>query len=867
MQRILLAIIALIALVVCPYIASAQKGDRKGHVMKPPPAEWKIPPAPVVPPDKALDTFQIEEGFRLEMVAADPLIQDPVAIAFDGNGRIWVAEMWGYMPTVDGEGEDDANGRITILEDTTGDGKMDEVKVFLDRLVLPRAIALVQGGILYADQSQLYFVENKNDQPGKIEVIDDKWSTSGNVEHKPNGLMHGLDNWIYNAKSNYRYRKVNGEWVKDKTEYRGQWGITQDDYGRLFTNTNSNLISAESIAPGIRDRNPNHSFKTRTSFGMPAEVWPIRITCGINRGYQEGMLTDQGFLKRVTATCGPVVYRGDAYPEKYQGNLFIPEPSGLLVKRAIITEKEGSFTIKAAYQGREFLASTDERSRIVNAYTAPDGTVYFVDFYRGILQHKAYVTSYLRSQIIGRKLDKHLGLGRIYRAVHQSRKPGPQPNMIGKKTADLVAFLSHPNGWWRDNAQRLIVQSGDTSAAKSLRVINATSDNPYARIHALWTLEGLNILGPDDIEAALTSKHPKVLANAIRASKILTASEHAEKLLTLLEKQIENSSSDVQIQLAATLGQFRKPAQTKAFKLLARIVKNNEKSSLYLDLALSGLAGQEASMLKLSEPDSPLAPLLIAAAVKSKDTDQISEVETFVYTSGESKLVNSLASSAIESRNPQLITRMLEQASTPKFPGNTRDAMVKGMLIGKSKSKNYKALAMKSKPGFLTDNNFTEKQRKDLGSLLDFSGKKPVNFIKTKAHKNLYSQGEKIYSTICIACHQINGQGLKMLAPPLVDSEWVTGSEKRLIALVLDGMIGPVTVNGKVYTVPEVAPIMPGLRINPELDDEKIAGILTYVRNTWGNSAPPVSQKAVADFRKNHEARQPFTEAELKKIR
>ncbi len=861
----------LIAIISCPLSATAQQGDRKGHVMQPPPAEWKIPPAPVVSPDKALRTFQIEKGFSLEMVAADPLIHDPVAIAFDGDGRIWVAEMRGYMPTVDGEGEDEANGRITILTDTDGDGKMDQVKVFLDKLVLPRALAMVEGGILYADQSQLYFVENKNDQAGKIEVIDEKWSTSGNVEHKPNGLLHGLDNWIYNAKSNYRYRKINGQWIKDKAEFRGQWGITQDDYGRLFTNTNSNLINAESIAPGIRERNPNHSFKTKTNFRMPSEVWPIRITCGINRGYQQGTLDDKGFLTRVTATCGPLIYRGDAYPKEYYGNLFIPEPAGLLVKRAIITEKNGSYTIKAAYKGREFLASSDERSRIVNAYTAPDGTAYFVDFYRGILQHKAYVTSYLRAQIIERKLDKHLGLGRIYRAVHQSRKPGPQPKMLGKKASELVAYLSHPNGWWRDNAQRLIVQSGDTSVVSSLRKINATSVNHLARIHALWTLEGLNALTPNDIAAALSSEHNKVLANAVRVSEFFAAGGQAEDTLAVLEKITSNSSADVQLQLAATLGQYRGPTQAKAFKLLADIVTRNEKSPLYLDMAMSGLAGQEAAMLKLSAPDSPLAKLLISAAVKSKNENQIVEIEQIVSKSGKVKLSQALAAAAVEARNSQLTIRMLEQIGQPGASQDIRAAVVKGMLSGNRRTKNYKAMVVKSTPVFFTDkaavSALSEKNMKDLATLFDFSGKGPVKYIKTKTHKTLYTQGEKVYSTICIACHQLNGQGLKMLAPPLVDSEWVLGSEQRLIALVLDGMIGPVTVNGKTYTVPEVAPIMPGLRVNPEMNDEKIAAILTYVRNTWGNGAPPVSEKAVADYRKKQKARLPFTEAELKKIK
>src|SRR5690606_10240570 len=137
--------------------------------------------------------------------------------------------------------------------------------------------------ILYGDQEKLYFVENVDDKPGEITVVDEKWSTDGNVEHKTNGLMYGLDNWLYNAKSDARYRKIDGEWIKAKTEYRGQWGITQDNYGRIYSNTNSNLISAEFIWPGAKGRNPNHDFAADSSAGMDNRVWPIRITCGINR--------------------------------------------------------------------------------------------------------------------------------------------------------------------------------------------------------------------------------------------------------------------------------------------------------------------------------------------------------------------------------------------------------------------------------------------------------------------------------------------------------------------------------------------------------------------------------------------------------
>lgn len=848
----------------------AQRGDHKGHVMPPPPAEWNIPSAPVVPAAQALKTFQIEGGFSLQTVAADPLIDDPVAIAFDGNGRIWVVEMLGFMPDVDGNGEDIPNGRISILEDSNGDGKMDKVTVFLDKLVLPRAIALVEGGILYADQTQLYFAENIDDRPGKIEVIDEQWSTSGSVEHKPNGLMHALDNWIYNAASNYRYRKIDGQWIKDKTERRGQWGITQDNYGRIYTNNNSTLIVAESVPPGTREGNPHHVFKSRTNFHMPSDVWPARITCGINRGYQQGMLTEQGFLTRVTATCGPVVYRGDAYPEAYRGNLFIPEPVGLLVKRAIITETESNLSIKAAYQKREFLTSTDERSRIVNAYTAPDGTLYFVDFYRGILQHKIFVTSYLRAQILDRELDKPLGLGRIYRAVHDSQAPGTQPQMLGKKASQLVPYLAHANGWWRDNAQRLIVQSGDISVADALRKLISSSEQHLARIHALWTLEGLGVLTANDITAALSSTHPKVIANAIRVSETLASGEQAVATLAALGKIQTHSSTDVSRQLAITLGHFRGKAQKQAFSLLNKLVKAHKNKSLYFDLAMSGVAGQELTLLQ-SSSNQRLNNLLVDAIIKSQNKKDIASLLALIKSSKSTTLKQSLGRAAIQSRHPRLITKLLTYLNDSKTSDTDRQHITLGMLKGKKQSKAFKAIVLKTTPDFFRANSslagLNEQQQKELRQLFDFSGKAPVNFLKSKADQALYAEGAKAYTTICTACHHANGQGIKMIAPPLTNSEWVIGAEKRLIALVLDGLAGPIKVSGKTYTTPEVLPVMPGLRLNPEMTDHKIAAILTYVRNTWGNAATPVLEKSVAEYRKQLKARLPYNEAELKKIK
>jgi hypothetical protein len=161
----------------------------------------------------SLKDYKIEEGFDLSLVAEAPHFEASVTMDFDDQGRIWVVEMRGYMPNLEGIGEDMPNGRITILEDLDKDGIVDNSKVFLDGLVLPRALAHVYGGLLYTDGPALYFVKIKNDKPGKRVLVDPIYADGGNVEHQPNGLMMNIDNWIYNANTHFRYRMVDGEWI------------------------------------------------------------------------------------------------------------------------------------------------------------------------------------------------------------------------------------------------------------------------------------------------------------------------------------------------------------------------------------------------------------------------------------------------------------------------------------------------------------------------------------------------------------------------------------------------------------------------------------------------------------------------------
>lgn len=843
--------------------AIAQRGDRgQTDQMKPPPEEWTLP-APPLSPEEALKSFKFgEEGFAIELVAAEPLITNPVCLAFDGNGRPWVCEMRGYMPDIDGNGEDEPNGRITILEDTDGDGQADEAKVFLDEIVLPRSIQFVKGGILWADQSKLYFTERNGDEPGETTVIDDKWAPSGNVEHKTNGLIQGLDNWLYNAKSSERYRLIEGEWVKDRTEGRGQWGLAQDDFGRLIANSNSTLMSYEQLPPGYSVRNPNHNFRSSKRAGISNAVWPIRPTTGINRGYQKGMLTDKGYLTRATGACGPTIYRGDQFPAEFRGNAFIPEPCGLLVKRAVITEDEnGNFKAEAAYQGKEFLGSMDERNRFVNSYTAPDGSLYLVDMVHGIIQHKTYVTTYLRNQLVDRGLDgENNNRGRIFRVRWTANDLGKQPKMEGTSAFELTQFLEHPNGWWRDTAQRLIVESGDPACADALEKRVAGAHGPLAQIHALWCLEGLGILEPKHVALAASSQDPKVLASAARVAESFAGTEHEAAGIEALGKVAAKRTGFVDPYLAASLGLFRDKGKKQAQQLLVAILKDRGDDQLIRDMVMSGLDGAELEMAAVAvEHDLRILDDLVVAVVNWGDARAIGNLLELVQSENlhidkTNKLIRQIAKSVIEKRHPGSARYLLGQLNT--IDEGFREQLERGMLDG-GKSKGFKKIALAVQP---------EDLDRDLAKLFDFSGKQPENFIKTAEDKAAYELGKAAYSTYCVACHQPHGKGMKPLAPPLVDSEWVLGSERRLIALTMEGMEGPVTVNGTLYKVPDIQPVMPGLRVSPDFTDEKIAAVLTYIRNTWDNHAPVVKPETVKAWRDEQPARGPFTEAELKKI-
>ncbi len=549
--------------------------------------------SPVLSPQNAIEKMHMEDGFEVKLVASEPLIAAPVAISFDSHGRIWVVQMNDYMPDTAGTGEEKPTGKVVILSDKDSDGVMDERKVFLDSLVLPRAICLIEDGILVAEPPSLWYYTIINDKPSDKILVDSAYAQGGNVEHQPNGLLRAMDNWIYNAKSDRRYRKQGSKWLIEKTHFRGQWGITQDEWGRLFYNNNSENLLGDEFVPGPGAYNENQRSVTGFNKNIVPDnsVYPARPTPGVNRGYMEGVLDKKKKLTNFTAACGPVIYTGNLFDKKYFGNAFVAEPSANLIKRNILAADGYKVNGKQAYKEKEFLASEDERFRPVNLYTGPDGALYVVDMYRGIIQHKTYLTPYLKNEIKTRELTQPLNAGRIYKIMPVSAKVRlPE---VGSDTAALLRLLYHDNGWMRNEAQQLMVDSKSPGLAGPLRKILQQRDNILAAAHAIWTLEGLHLLEWKDVKPLLGDFSWPLRMQALGAlPSVINQSNYPEVILSL-GSMVDNGDTLAAPYVAFLVHSIQSFDKKTAHELLIGISKKFGNSDYVSDAIISNLHSKE----------------------------------------------------------------------------------------------------------------------------------------------------------------------------------------------------------------------------------------------------------------------------------
>jgi mono/diheme cytochrome c family protein len=720
------------------------------------------PPIKPLTPQEQAKTFTLPPGYRMELVVAEPDVISPAVIRFDGNGRMYVAEFITYMRDADGNNQHTRESRITRFESTKNDGIYDKRTVFVDKLVLPRTIVPLDGNSILTNETAsddvVKYTDTNND--GVADKREHFYSgvglgRDGNLEHEQSGFNWGLDNWMYTTYNAFRFRWTPSGILKEPTgPNSGSWGLTMDDDGKMW------FIDAGGERGPMNFQVPIHY----GAFTLPNQlepgfevVWPEAGLADM----QGGMIRVRmpvGRLNHLTAASGADVVRAHRVPEDLRGDLLITEPVGRLIRRARIVKTEGVTQLRNVYPGSEFILSSDPLFRPINITTAPDGSIYIADMYHGIIQESNWTRpgSYLRKKIEQYQLDKVISHGRIWRLRFDgvpgvpATPAGPaaqatpeipaqpalaldatRPRLLEESPAQLVAHLSHANGWWRDTAQQLLVFKQDKSVVPALRTLLQSSNNLLARFHALWTLEGLGALDLAIVREQMKDSNPRMRIQAIRASETL-------------------------------------------YKAAQR-----------------GLADDYRAMTKDSDPDVALQALLTA------NLFNLPNVEALIKETMESNKAR-----GIQEIGQRLLQRIATAATNAAA-------------------------------------NLSPEQQEQM------------------------KEGETVYKSLCSTCHGEDGRGVAvagaaptasgapaaqgapngapaaMMGPPIAGSPRVQAHRDYVIKTLMHGMTGPLA--GQTYT----QVMLPMGNQN----DQWIASISSYVRNSFGNSASFIAPADVARVR------------------
>lgn len=559
--------------------------------------QYEPPHIEPLSPEQSLARIHLPPGYRVELVASEPMIEEPVMCAWDADGRMFVAEMRTYMQDTDGSGANERVGRVKRLEDTDGDGKMDKVTVFADGLLLPRMVLPLDDRVIIQetnDTSLISFRDTDGDGRADERILMRKgvpWNDS--VEHQDSALSWNIDNWLYTAKGGWRHRFAHGKLESEKCETQtdNQWGLGMDDVGTLFFSHNS--------FPGRGFQQPWYAWSLLPGKSGGRYVRPslgsADTDAAFHRIYPVHKIGDRQDTPNTlfTSACGISIYRGDAMPA-LRGDMFICEPSSHMVRRAKVVVTDGKRTLRNAHEQAEFFASEDFYCRPVWTGTGPDGCLYVVDMYRGIIQDKPWLDAAFAKRLQTMGADQVKRRGRIWRIVPDDfRRPQPKRLLAGP-TAELVTQLADPNGFTRDAAQRLIVLRQDRAVVPLLVAMRREHAEPLARLHALWTLEGLDALEQSVVFAALEDRDPRVRAAAVRLTEPwLKQGDEAAHLR--LASMTADKDIDVLRQLILSLGWS---TRTEAVKTIEAIVTEHLDSEVVYLATMTAMWGQRSPLME-----------------------------------------------------------------------------------------------------------------------------------------------------------------------------------------------------------------------------------------------------------------------------
>ncbi len=617
-------------------------------------------------PEEILATFAINPAFQIELVAMEPVVMDLVDLEFDEHGRAYVVEMPGYPFSDPG-----APGRIVALEDTDGDGRFDRRTVFATDFPVADSLLPYEGGLLVASPPDLLFVKDTDGDgvAGKVmpdlrEVLVSGFAV-GNPQHNFNGLTHGLDNWVYGANGD------NGGsifWAGDdanrvsiaRNDFRvhiptkrieaygrttGGFGIAFDDWGRMFGTHNlvhiSHLVFPGRYIAGF----PEHSLHENISDhseGETARIFPI--------GVQETRVNHEEQSGYFSGACGIMYYGGGAFPENFNGNVFVCDVVLNLIHRDVISPDGASLRASRVDERVDFLASTDRAFRPVNLTVGPDGALYVVDMHRAVIEHPEWIPDEIEV-----KLDVNAGKaeGRLFRITPKGGLPKRTPNFDRNDLRAVVASLADANKWWRDTAQRLLVQWNATDAAPELEQMAREHESPVARLHALWTLQGLDALGDETLLRTLADANAGLRENAVQIAEARLA--NSDKLRSTVRNMSGDADARVRMYVALALSTLDSPDIAGLSAIAHRDIEDR-----WTRLALLAGFGKQ--------PGNSLTALLKDESIR--DLDAAAE------------LLSNLARLTGNEASQREIQSVVEAASGDELAESTRVALLVGLVAG-----------------------------------------------------------------------------------------------------------------------------------------------------------------------------------------
>lgn len=593
---------------------------------------------PPLSPDESLKAIVVRPGMQVELVAAEPLVVDPVAFDWGPDGRLWVVEMRDYPNGMDGRGE--PGGRVKMLEDTDQDGKYDRATVFLDKLPFPTGVKVWRDGILISAAPDVLFAKD-TDQDGKADQVEKLFSGfgEGNQQHRVNGLRWGLDNWLHlgNGDSNGIVRShktgqvvnVNGrdlrirpdEGLIDATSGMTQFGRDRDDWDNWFGGNNSNPMWHYVLDDRYLRRNPHlapPAVRKQVSVQPgAAPVFPVSRT--------QARFNDFNMVNRFTSACSPMIYRDVLLGEEYYGNAFVCEPVHNLVHREIVRADGVTFTSRRAEdeQQSEFFASRDNWCRPSMVRLGPDGALWISDMYRFVIEHPTWIPQEWQRRLNLRAGDDR---GRIFRVYPEGAKPRPFERLDTLDIPGLVAQLESPNGWRRDMAHQMLIWRNDNAAVEPLRTMALGGRSSQARLHALCVLDGMQSLTPEILQEAFQDKHPAVRRHAVRLAE--PHLKNSPQLGEALVRLADDADPQVQMQVAYTLGEWETP---QSGRVLAQLALKHQGDAYLLAATLSSvnktnLATMLETVLAVPSPPMDLVKQLLAPAAALGEKEIIGRV-------------------------------------------------------------------------------------------------------------------------------------------------------------------------------------------------------------------------------------------------